>query len=139
MRCGHYILDAPSLAVYRFTTTTLHGRYAVKEEKTKGASKLMFVGAVLIFGTVVQELLFGVSVKDSLWTAQLGFLVIYTAIVYMVGVSAGDEKLTHEEQDPAFDKWLEKGDIALPNDPESRKLSIDALRIAFNAGWAGCR
>lgn len=41
----------------------------------------------------------------------------------------------YEKRYDAFDDWLEEGDIPLPKDPEDQQLAVEALRIAFNAGW----
>lgn len=41
----------------------------------------------------------------------------------------------YEKRNKEFDEWLEEGDVPLPKEPEARELSIEALRLAFNAGW----
>jgi hypothetical protein len=42
----------------------------------------------------------------------------------------------YEKRDEEFKKWLEEGDIPLPHEPAARGLAEEALRQAFNAGWA---
>lgn len=42
----------------------------------------------------------------------------------------------YEKRDAEFDAWLEEGDVPLPLEPQDQELAIEALRLAFNAGWA---
>lgn len=44
--------------------------------------------------------------------------------------------MTHSStRHEAFEDWLEDGDVPLPHDPDQRALAVDALRLAFDAGW----
>lgn len=44
--------------------------------------------------------------------------------------------MAYEKRDTDFAKWLEDGDVPLPVEPTSRAIAVEALRNAFNAGWA---
>lgn len=41
----------------------------------------------------------------------------------------------YQARDQAFEDWLEEGDIPLPHDEAQRDMTIEGLRVAFNAGW----
>lgn len=45
--------------------------------------------------------------------------------------------MRHELRDAEFLEWLKVADIPLPVEPMARSIAEEALRRAFNAGWAG--
>lgn len=35
----------------------------------------------------------------------------------------------------AFEDWLEEGEVPLPKEPDDREIAVEALRLAYYAGW----
>lgn len=35
----------------------------------------------------------------------------------------------------AFEEWMEDCEVPLPEEPNDRKIAVEALRLAFYAGW----